>query len=75
MNPPRTQLGNQEAEFQHTGTKPFGPPPIVQISDTGLSIPKIARRQISENTDNTIFYPRISRFWPPGFYLQAGSPR
>ncbi|MCD4803428.1 MAG: ATP-binding protein [Anaerolineales bacterium] len=37
MNPPKTQFGNQEAEFQHTGTKPFGPPPIVQISDTGLS--------------------------------------
>lgn len=37
MNSPKTQYGNQEAEFQHTGTKPFGPPPIVQISDTGLS--------------------------------------
>jgi predicted ATPase with chaperone activity len=37
MNSPKTQFGNQEAEFQHTGTKPFGPPPIVQISDTGLS--------------------------------------
>lgn len=37
MNPPRTQLGNHEAEFQHTGTKPFGPTPIVQIADTGLS--------------------------------------
>ncbi len=37
MNPPRTQFGEQEAEFQHTGTKPFGPTPITQISDTGLS--------------------------------------
>jgi len=37
MNPPKTQHGNHGAEFQHTGTKPFGPPPIVQITDTGLS--------------------------------------
>jgi len=37
MNSSKTQYGNQEAEFQHTGTKPFGPPPIVQIGDTGLS--------------------------------------
>jgi len=37
MNPPRTQTNEYEAEFQHTGTKPFGPPPITQISDTGLS--------------------------------------
>jgi len=37
MNPSRNQFDNQESEFQHTGTKPFGPPPITQISDTGLS--------------------------------------
>ena len=37
MSPSRNQFGNQESEFQHTGTKPFGPPPITQISDTGLS--------------------------------------
>jgi predicted ATPase with chaperone activity len=37
MNPPRTQTAEFEAEFQHTGTKPFGPTPITQISDTGLS--------------------------------------
>jgi len=37
MNSPRNQFGKQESEFQHTGTKPFGPPPITQISDTGLS--------------------------------------
>ncbi len=37
MNPPRIQPSNTEAEFHHTGTKPFGPPPITQISDTGLS--------------------------------------
>ncbi len=37
MNPPRVQPSIPEAEFQHTGTKPFGPPPIMQISDTGLS--------------------------------------
>ncbi len=37
MNPSSTQFGNQESEFQHTGTKPFGPTPITQISDTGLS--------------------------------------
>lgn len=37
MNSPRTQPVLPEAEFQHTGTKPFGPPPITQISDTGLT--------------------------------------
>lgn len=37
MNPPRVQPSIPEAEFHHTGTKPFGPPPITQISDTGLS--------------------------------------
>lgn len=37
MNPTRAQFGEQESEFQHTGTKPFGPPPITQITDTGLS--------------------------------------
>jgi len=37
MNPPRAQFGEHESEFQHTGTKPFGPPPITQITDTGLS--------------------------------------
>ncbi|MCJ7718008.1 MAG: ATP-binding protein [Anaerolineales bacterium] len=37
MNQPRTQFTEQESEFQHTGTKPFGPPPITQITDTGLS--------------------------------------
>jgi len=37
MTPPRTKLAEHEAEFQHTGTKPFGPQPITQISDTGLS--------------------------------------
>lgn len=37
MSPPRVQPSNPEAEFHHTGTKPFGPPPITQISDTGLS--------------------------------------
>jgi len=37
MNPPRVQPSNPDAEFHHTGTKPFGPPPITQISDTGLS--------------------------------------
>ncbi|MGB2964249.1 MAG: ATP-binding protein [Anaerolineales bacterium] len=37
MNPPRTQVTEHVAEFHHTGTKPFGPPPITQISDTGLS--------------------------------------
>ncbi|MCJ7732926.1 MAG: ATP-binding protein [Anaerolineales bacterium] len=37
MTPPRIQPGLPEAEFHHTGTKPFGPPPITQINDTGLS--------------------------------------
>lgn len=37
MTPPRTKLAEHEAEFQHTGTKPFGPQPITQITDTGLS--------------------------------------
>ena len=37
MTPPRTTLAEHEAEFQHTGTKPFGPLPITQITDTGLS--------------------------------------
>lgn len=37
MNPSRAQFSEQEAEFQHTDTKPFGPPPITQLSDTGLS--------------------------------------
>lgn len=37
MNPTRAQFGEQESEFHHTGTKPFGPPPITQITDTGLS--------------------------------------
>ena len=37
MTPPRVQPTLPDAEFQHTGTKPFGPPPITQISDTGLS--------------------------------------
>lgn len=37
MNSPRIQPDIHEAEFQHTGTTPFGPPPITQISDTGLS--------------------------------------
>lgn len=37
MNSPRIQPDIREAEFQHTGTQPFGPPPITQISDTGLS--------------------------------------
>jgi predicted ATPase with chaperone activity len=37
MNPPKTQFGDKDPEFHHTGTKPFGPPPITQISDTGLS--------------------------------------
>ncbi len=37
MNVPRSQTTTQSAEFQHTGTKPFGPHPITQISDTGLS--------------------------------------
>ncbi len=37
MTSPRIQPVNYEAEFQHTGTKPFGPPPITNIDDTGLS--------------------------------------
>jgi hypothetical protein len=37
MNSPRIQPDIREAEFQHTGTTPFGPPPITQISDTGLT--------------------------------------
>ena len=37
MDPSRAQFSEQEAEFQHTGTKPFGPLPITQLSDTGLS--------------------------------------
>jgi len=37
MNPPRVQPSIPEVEFHHTGTKPFGPPPITQMSDTGLS--------------------------------------
>jgi len=37
MNPTRAQFGEQEPKFHHTGTKPFGPPPITQITDTGLS--------------------------------------
>jgi len=37
MNPPNTQFGDKDPEFHHTGTKPFGPAPITQISDTGLS--------------------------------------
>ena len=37
MNHPRTQIHPPESEFQHTGTKPFGPQPITQISDTGLT--------------------------------------
>jgi predicted ATPase with chaperone activity len=37
MNSPRIQPDIREAEFQHTGTQPFGPPPITQISDTGLT--------------------------------------
>jgi len=37
MNSPRIQPEIREAEFQHTGTTPFGPPPITQISDTGLT--------------------------------------
>jgi predicted ATPase with chaperone activity len=37
MNSPRVQPDIREAEFQHAGTQPFGPPPITQISDTGLT--------------------------------------
>ncbi|RLD08643.1 MAG: ATP-binding protein [Chloroflexota bacterium] len=37
MNSPKIQPDIREAEFQHTGTTPFGPPPITQISDTGLT--------------------------------------
>ena len=37
MNVPRSQASTQSAEFHHTGTAPFGPAPITQISDTGLS--------------------------------------
>ncbi len=37
MNPTRGQFGENESEFTHTGTKPFGPPPITQLTDTGLS--------------------------------------
>lgn len=37
MNSPRIQPDIREAEFEHTGTTPFGPPPINQISDTGLT--------------------------------------
>jgi predicted ATPase with chaperone activity len=37
MNSPRIQPEIREAEFEHTGTTPFGPPPITQISDTGLT--------------------------------------
>jgi len=37
MNHPQTQFGDKDPEFHHSGTKPFGPPPITQISDTGLS--------------------------------------
>ncbi len=37
MTSPRIQPAAHGAEFQHTGTKPFGPPPITQIEDTGLT--------------------------------------
>jgi len=37
MNSPKIQPDIREAEFQHTGTTPFGPPTITQISDTGLT--------------------------------------
>ncbi len=37
MNSPRIKPDIREAEFEHTGTTPFGPPPITQISDTGLT--------------------------------------
>jgi predicted ATPase with chaperone activity len=37
MTSPRIQPVDHGAEFHHTGTKPFGPPPITQIEDTGLT--------------------------------------
>ena len=37
MTSPRIQTVDHGKEFQHTGTKPFGPPPITQIEDTGLT--------------------------------------
>jgi predicted ATPase with chaperone activity len=37
MTSPRIQPPNQGAEFHHSGTQPFGPPPITQIEDTGLT--------------------------------------
>lgn len=37
MTSPRIQPVDHGSEFHHTGTKPFGPPPITQIDDTGLS--------------------------------------
>mgnify|MGYP006286700387 FL=1 len=37
MNLPNTNAQISDSEFVHTGTKPFGPIPITQISDTGLS--------------------------------------
>ena len=37
MTSPRIQPVDHGTEFHHTGTKPFGPPPITQIDDTGLS--------------------------------------
>lgn len=37
MNLPKTNNQIPDSEFVHTGTKPFGPHPITQISDTGLS--------------------------------------
>jgi hypothetical protein len=37
MNSPRIQPEIREAEFQHTGTTPFGPPPITSVEDTGLT--------------------------------------
>ena len=37
MTSPRIKPIDHGAEFQHTGTKPFGPPPITQLEDTGLT--------------------------------------
>jgi len=37
MTSPRIQPVDHGAEFQHSGTQPFGPPPITQIEDTGLT--------------------------------------
>ncbi len=37
MTSPRIQPPDHGAEFHHSGTKPFGPPPLTQIEDTGLT--------------------------------------